>query len=346
MNPDDLIALNEEIAGMARAGLPLDQGLAALAREMTTGKLQKVTASLARDLKDGHTLPEALDRQKGRVPSFYAGLVSAGVRTGRISEVLATLTVYARSVVNVRNTILDALFYPTVVLLFAFVLFCGLCFFVFPQFDELFRSFGMVLPPLTEVVLALGRNPVYFVVFPALLLVGGFVAVRMMMRATEGGRYVWARALYTLPLLGTLIRAARLAAFTELLAILVDHEVPLPEAFRLAGEASSDPVMAMTARQVNMGLTEGHPLGIVLRGQGLVPEWVAWMAGLGEKRGSLGQTLHMIAEMYRRQVEMRATILRSVLPPFMIILTAGLFTGVFVLALMLPMIKLIEGLTK
>ena len=29
--------------------------------------------------------------------------------------------------------------------------------------------------------------------------------------------------------------SARLAAFTDLLGILVDHEVPLPEAFRLAG---------------------------------------------------------------------------------------------------------------
>src|SRR5438046_1284603 len=168
MTADDLIALNEEIAGMARAGLPLDQGLAALAHEMSTGQLQKVTSALAKDLQAGHTLPEALERRKGQVPPFYAGLVAAGVRTGRISEVLATLTVYARSLVNVRNTIIDALFYPCVVLLFAFVLFGGLCFFVFPQFDELFHSFQMTLPPLTEVVLALGRQPLYFVVFPAL----------------------------------------------------------------------------------------------------------------------------------------------------------------------------------
>src|SRR5207247_9602155 len=103
MNPDDLIALNEEIAGMARAGLPLDQGLAALAREMGKGRLQQVTAALAKDLQAGQTLPEALNRQSGRVPPFYAGLVAAGIRTGRISEVLATLTTYARSVVNQRT---------------------------------------------------------------------------------------------------------------------------------------------------------------------------------------------------------------------------------------------------
>src|SRR5205814_6446812 len=91
MTPDDLIALNEEIAGMARAGLPLDRGLAALAKEMGRGRLQQVTAALAQALRAGQTLPQALERQAGRVPPFYAGLVAAGVRTGRICGVLATL---------------------------------------------------------------------------------------------------------------------------------------------------------------------------------------------------------------------------------------------------------------
>src|SRR5712692_6033365 len=130
MNAETLIALNEEIAGMARAGLPLDQGLAALAREMGKGRLQQVTAALAKDLQAGQTLPEALNRQSGRVPPFYAGLVAAGIRTGRISEVLATLTTYARSVVNLRTIVLDAIFYPGVVLLIAGTLFVLLCYFI------------------------------------------------------------------------------------------------------------------------------------------------------------------------------------------------------------------------
>ena len=50
--------------------------------------------------------------------------------------------------------------------------------------------------------------------------------------------------------------------------------------------------------------------------------------------------------LWRRQVEMRATLLRSVLPPFLVIVTAGLFTVAFVFAIMLPIIKLLEGLSK
>jgi type II secretory pathway component PulF len=70
------------------------------------------------------------------------------------------------------------------------------------------------------------------------------------------------------------------------------------------------------------------------------------MAGLAEKRGTLGPALHQIAETYNRQVEMRAALLRSVLPPFMIICIAGAFVVLFVFALMMPMFKLLEALSK
>src|ERR1700685_4156642 len=83
---EDFILLNEEIAGMAKAGLPLDQGLAALAREMGSGRLQQVTQKLADDLRGGCTLPEALKRQEGRVPPYYAALLGAGIRSARLGD--------------------------------------------------------------------------------------------------------------------------------------------------------------------------------------------------------------------------------------------------------------------
>jgi type II secretory pathway component PulF len=345
MNADDLIALNEEIAGMARAGLPLDQGLAALGQEMARGRLRTVTARLADDLKAGHTLPEALERQAGDIPSFYGGLINAGVRTGNISSVLATLTTYARSIAQMRSIIVDAVFYPALVLVFAFVLFGILCYFILPQFDKIFQDFRLQLPAVTEWALEASRHPL-LVLGPLPGIVLAFVVVRLHLRRTERGRCIWAHLIYSIPIAGTLIRSARLAAFTDLLAILVDHAVPLPEAFRLAGEASNDPLMAAGVRRIQQDLNEGVPLGKALRGHGLVPEWVSWMTGLGERRGTLGKTLQQIGEMYRRQVQMRAALLRSVFPPFLILCTASVFAGFFVFAIIFPMVKLLEGLSK
>jgi type II secretory pathway component PulF len=345
MTADELSALNEQIAGMARAGLPLDQGLASLAREMNRGRLRGVTEAIARDLRAGSTLPEAIARRRNELPPFYAGLVTAGIRTGRLPEVLATLTAYARTVAATRMVVVDSLLYPAVVLAVALALFAALVFFILPQFEAIFRDFSMRLPALSEWVLAVGRHPLYVAV-PVGAALAGLAVTWVVLQASERGRRAWAWLLYAVPVVGTLIRSARLAAFADLLAVLVEYELPLPEAFHLAGVASSDPIMAYRAEEIAQRLSQGVAVGDALRGRGLLPEWVAWMTGAGEQRGALSPTLRQIAALYRRQVEARGALLRAVLPSFMIIGTAGVLVATFAFTVMLPMIKLLEGLSK
>lgn len=345
LSPDDLIVLNEEIAAMARAGLPLDQGLAAMAREMGSGRLRRATAEIAADLQAGLTLSQALERQTGRVPEFYPALVHVAVRSGRIGEVLATLTKYARSIVDLRSTIFGAIFYPCVILVFSFGLFGFVCWKIVPQFVRIFSDFGIELPGITRAAIQIGNHPVEFVLLPPVAVALALLLAKFSLRGTEGGRRAWARFVYAIPLVGTLIRSSRLAAFTNLLSILVDHAMPLPEAFRLAGEASSDPLIGHAARYVEQDLRQGKSLGDALRGRRLVPELISWMTGLGERRGKLSESLQQVAQVYHRQAEVRASMLRSILPPFLILGTAAILVGFFALAMFMPLIKLLTELS-
>jgi type II secretory pathway component PulF len=344
LSAEDLIALNEEIAGMARAGLPLDQGLAALAREMGRGRLRQVTKRLADDLGAGFTLPQALERQQGRVPAYYAALLAAGIRSGRIAEVLATLTLYARSLADFRSALISALVYPAVVLVLGLAVLVLVATLILPEFVDVFRKMQLRLPPLTQALVFVGEHPLEILVLPPAVLLVGLVSVRWWLRSTGRGRMLWARLVYAVPLAGTLIRSARLAAFTDLLGILVDQSVPLPEALRLAGQASSDPLLAEGVKQVEADLNQGQPLGEALGRQKLVPQLVVWMTRFGERQGTLGSALHHIAQMYRRQAEARAALLRTILPPLLIVILAGLLAAVFIFGLMGPMYKLLEGL--
>src|SRR5262245_59977727 len=220
MTADELIALNEQLAGMARAGLPLDQGLASLAGEMNRGRLRRVTEAIVGDLKHGSTLPEAVALRQTDLPPYYANLITAGVRTGRLPDVLATLTTYARSIAATRTIILDSVFYPAVVFLFAIILLSVLVFFVLPQFDKLFKDFSLRLPPFTAGVLAIGQHPYSVFVIPFSVIVGSVLLAWLLLSRTERGQRIWALGVYSVPIIGTLIRSARLSSFSELLAVL------------------------------------------------------------------------------------------------------------------------------
>jgi type II secretory pathway component PulF len=345
LSAEDLIILNEEIAALAKAGLPLDQGLAVLGKQMAAGRLKSVTAQLADDLRVGHTLPQALERQKGRVPSYYAALLAAGVRSGRLGDVLATLTIYSRAMADFRSNLVSALLYPLIVFIMGFSLIVLLSFYVLPIYVQIFAEFRMKLPLMTEILVFVSRHPFQILILPPLVLITAVLVQRFWLRRTPEGRMTWARIVYSLPIFGYMLRAARLAGFTDLLGILVDQKVPLPEALSLAAETSSDPLLMEGGRLLERDIRQGVPLGPALKNQRLMPELVIWMVGLGERQGNLGAALHQVAEMYRRQAEMRAAFLRVVLPPILIIFVGMFFFFVFVFGINLPFLELLDGLS-
>ena len=258
---------------------------------------------------------------------------------------LATLTLYARSIADFKDAVSSALLYPAMVLLLGIglIIFVGMA--IMPQFIDIFREFRLRLPLLTQALVFVGEHPVQILVLPLIVMVVVFLGARWALRAGANGRVLWARFIYAIPMFGTLIRSARLAAFTDLLAILVDESVPLPEGLRLAAAASSDPLLTDGAERIEHDLREGMPLGQALRQRGLMPDLVVWMIGLGEKQGTLGTSLHQVAQLYRRQTELRAALLRTVLPPLLIVCLAAILGGLFIFGLMTPLVGLLEGLS-
>lgn len=346
MTAEELAALNEQIAGMAQAGLPLDQGLTALSKEMGRGRLKKVTAALGQDLRNGETLPAALEKRQSELPPYYAGLATAGIRSGQLPEVLYTLTRYARNIASTRAIVVDSIVYPLIVILFAVCTFFFLCLVVVPLVSDVLVEFRIPLPLPTRWVVQLSRQPLHLVLIPIVVMIVALVIAYYFMTRSLSGRRIWTRIIYATPLIGTMVRSSRLAAFVDLLSVLVKYQVPLPEAMQLAGDASSDPFLAEQARDVRTRLEHGATLGEALTARHLLPNWLAWMAKSGDQRNDLAPTLEQVGVVYRKHVEARAGVLRQTLPSIIIIFTAGVLTTGFLITVALPFVNLLEGLAK
>jgi type II secretory pathway component PulF len=293
----------------------------------------------------GLTLPQAMQRQQGNVPPYYAALLNAGLRTGKLGDVLGTMTLYSRSIADFRWAIVSAMLYPGIILFVGVGLLVLLSKILIPSYVEIFDSMRMRLSLLTQFVLFMAEHSGALLLLPLVTITLGLFGARMVLNRTPRGRVIWSRFVYALPLLGMLIRSARLAAFTDLLGILVEQAVPLPEALRLACEASSDPLVIQGGAQVERELREGASLSTALHRQRFVPQLVVWMIGFGEKQNTLGASLRQVAQMYRRQAEMRATLMRVILPPLLILLLSATLAGLFIFGLMGPLFDLLNGLS-
>jgi type II secretory pathway component PulF len=324
----DLSALNEQIAAMARAGLPLERGLRTLAQDIGRGKLRRVLEQVADDLNAGMSLPEALERHSGLIPSFYPPLILAGIRSGRLAEVLATLSSYSRKVEELRNSLRAALIYPLIVLLFCAFVLVLISRVLVPSFETLYAdTFGRTwyLDDSVEfqhrVGFAIARHPFLFIGTPLLIPVVAYWLIRFALGASRHSGATSAQLIYSVPIVGEMLRAARMAGYVELLRVLVENQIPLPEAITLAGRASRDPIVAAATEQIRSELESGRPLADALRRPAIMPEMITWMIATAEKRGDLTQVLEQAAEFYTRKAEQRIVLARNVIPSLVVVLS-------------------------
>ncbi|MBU6294270.1 MAG: type II secretion system F family protein [Planctomycetes bacterium] len=346
MNPETLASLSDEMAALARAGLPLDRGLAALSRELGGDSVGRACGELARLLSEGQPPDTAITKALKGVPPHVAALVRAGITSGKLAESLSRLGEHTRLRSRLTALVIDALFYPCIVLVFGLAIFAFLGIFVIPKFMTIFADFGMRTPWLTRVFFALNEHAVvFYLVIPASLVLA-LTGVRFLMRATEKGRLAWTRATGMIPIWGMMQRQVNLSLLYDLLGLLVTAEVPLPQALRLAGEASPDPVLRGAAAGAAADLEAGKPLEPSLRDHQLGTAWAAWIAGVGASQGKLASQLELLRDTSMRLAEWRARWLRAILPPVLLVLVAGGGIGMFIFSLFLPMFTLMEGLSQ
>ena len=148
-----------------------------------------------------------------------------------------------------------------------------------------------------------------------------------------------------IPILGSIIGKSSIARFTRTLGTLISAGVPILDAINITKETSGNEVYARA-------LTEGarrHPRGRdpwpTRCGP---PRWstaiVVNMVDVGEETGDLDKMLMKIADNYDSDVDVLVGSLISILEPVMVVVL-GVIVGYIVIALFLPMVALISGIS-
>src|SRR5437764_9286057 len=90
---------------------------------------------------------------------------------------------------------------------------------------------------------------------------------------------------------------------------------------------------------------EGDTIAEPMKQSRLVDDMVVNMIDVGEETGDLDTMLYKIADVYDEEVDTMVESLISLLEPVMIVVL-GFIIGTIVIALFMPLIKLLEGLSK
>ena len=316
---EDFVALNHEIAALARAGVPLGPGLTAFGRDLP-GRLGRIAAEVGERLEQGEPLDRIVASQKN-FPPAYKAVVEAGIRVGRLPAALEGISQSARRTAQLRSTISMAIIYPLIVMSVGYCLFTFTLTHLAPVMAEALADHGVPITPVHQGLTWLGKTVwLWGVALPVLVI--GWLAW-LWWRAGRVAAGVELHPLLSFGAVSTMLRmrhAGRLAAMCDCLALLTEYGVPLPEAVPLAARTTGAKKLEQAAAKLGEQMARGERAAAPLKH---FPSLLAWMLTSGQLQQDLPQVLRRAAEVYRDEANRHARWLRLYVPLILTVVFGG-----------------------
>ena len=304
---DDLIAFNQQLITLARAGLPVELG-DGQPSDSAAEQLSQINSRIALQVGLGQTVDQAM--VDALVPAAYKAAWETWFHGNQPIEALNALTSQAEARREMRIDVGNALIQPLIVLS---LVYCGFIYLVLVaarQLESTYQQLGE--PPSVSLrFLTAAREwlPVWGLLLPLALL----LAVGFWWRNSASWTYKW------LPGRKRFVVAINKANYAENVARLLATNHSLTESLQWVGS---------------------------LDGHAQVPAMLHWACTADVEDSSRVNLLRFAARAYRASANREISRWRTWLPTLVGVLVGGGFVLAYGLSLFTPMIELLKMLTK
>ena len=370
----DLTLFTRQLSILQDAGLPILRSLKILADMQKPGRLKNSLMDVCDEIEGGTTLSEAMAKSPKAFDRLYCNMIRAGEAGGALEVILRRLSEFMERAQSLKRKVKGAMVYPIVVVSVAVGILTFIMLKIVPQFKKIFDDFGSELPPMTQVLIDLSNwIAAYWYLIPAIpfgirLIIKGICLIPY-------GRFGWDLFTLKMPIFGQLVEKNILSRSARTLGTLLASGVPILEALNITKETSGNMMFEKLFQKVSDSIRDGNAIAKPLKEYSVPPFnlvallfWTSFFPGVGalmylmkykkpvvddlvinmvdvgEESGELDTMLYKVADTYDEEVAVLTESLTSLMEPLLIIFLGGA-VGFIVIALFLPLIKLIQDLS-
>lgn len=340
----DRILLTRHLASIIKAGVPLGEAIDILTyTHQKRPLLRKILEEAKRNLEEGHPLSAVFAAYPRYFPPVFVGLVKAGEVSGTLEKTLESLGSQLMRDYDLTRKVRAAMVYPIILLVASGGIITLILTFVLPRLASSFGAANVELPLLTRIIV---DTSAVFEAHKALtILVGaGLIAFLVWFFRKPVGKQLLFASLRRLPVSKDLLERLALARFAHTFNNLLKSGIPLVEGFEIVSQSVGNPVYQAAFISMRDEIVQGVSLSDTFRKrESLFPRLVGSLITIGERTGSLENSLQTIATFYDEEVERTLKTLVTLLEP-LLLLIMGVIVGGIALSVLLPIYQLIGQL--
>lgn len=333
-----LIFFTREIADLLNSQVSLINALDLIAKQTNFKKLQFITKKISEKVKEGVNFSKALNLFPNIFSPLYTNIVQSGEISGTLEKVLTRLALFYEKNSQLKSMIIEALVYPTFLLIMGFAAVIVLTVVVIPKLIPMFEDMRIGLPLITKIIVALSNMMMsfwYVIILIVVIIILIFIRILRSKTLNIKLQYI----LLKIPVINDFISNRHLSEIFQSLESLIDNGITTVKAIQITEISSSFHPYKNELNKIIIDITNGDSVSKSFENSKLFSSKIHTVIRVGEESGKLGTSMKKLSESYSESFGKAAGVLTKLAGPVFIIIIAG-FIGVVVIAMLLPIFNL------
>lgn len=321
------------------SGLTLKDAIDVAAGVGGKGGAGSLAERLNAQVKKGLPFSRAIESMPEAFPPIYLGMIRVGERIGSVERIFPRLAAYLRDRKALRDKIIGALAYPTLVLAVALLGSVGMAIFVLPKMEGIFAGFGGDASATIRSNMAAIKGFIGGISALIAVLAISFPAAHLVGKRNPSFRVSLERALIRAPLVGGFIASWETLSFAFAMETLAAGGVPVEDAIEEASLVVGNASYRDALIKVREELMKGGSLASAFSGHAVFPDYLKQWVAIGERSGKTERVFAQIRTYYQAEVDRRSQRLMTLVEPALIALI-GVFLLIMVVGIVIPLFSM------
>jgi type IV pilus assembly protein PilC len=326
----DLINFCFHLEQLARAGVPMLEGLADLRDSMESPRLRDVTSAMIESIQGGKNLSQAMADFPYVFGNVFVNLIRAGEESGQLPEVLKQITENLKWQDEQAAHTKKLFMYPA----FVGVVVTGVLFFLMiylvPELLKFIKNMGQELPLHTKILIFVSNFFVDFWYVILLVPILAVVTVLVGVRVSPSFRLAFDDWKLRVPIVGPILKKIILTRFASYFSLMYTSGITVLDCIRICADIVDNKAVEEAVLNAGRQIADGAGIAASFASSGLFPPLVLRMLRVGENTGALETALVNVGYFYTRDVKESIERLQTIIEPAMTFILGGLLAWVMI----------------
>lgn len=329
----EISAFCQQVNMIVKAGLPTYYGISILHEEEKDPETKELLGQIYAPMEQGASLYEAI-AETNAFPEYMLQMVHIGEQTGRLEEVLDSLTVYYEREAQIRAGIKRAVTYPLVMSAMMLAVIVVIITNVVPIFADVYAELGSNLAGSAKLLMDISTflNQ-YLLVFLGVIVAVGILLV-ILSQTPAGKRFLSNRGI---------ARSLAASRCANCLYLALASGLDTDEGLSLAEQLVDNSHMEAAIRRCKELIKDGEGFSKALLLSGCFSEMHSSMISIGYKTSAMDDVMLNISKAYEDETDEKLQRFVSVLEPTLIIILS-FFIGLILVSFLLPLLGIMSSI--